>query len=50
MLRIFLFGLSKRHIQPERYMPFALKMIEGILTGTVKSGKKVYIEMPISAF
>jgi hypothetical protein len=24
MLRIFLFGLAKRHIQPERYAQYAL--------------------------
>jgi hypothetical protein len=28
MLRIFLFGLSNRRKQPERYTPFALKFSE----------------------
>jgi hypothetical protein len=28
MLRISLFGPPNRHIQPERYVPFALKFIK----------------------
>jgi hypothetical protein len=30
MLRIFLFGPPKRHIQPERYVPFGLKMVGNV--------------------
>jgi hypothetical protein len=36
LLRKPLFGLQKRHIQPERYVQFGLKFVENIWTKNVK--------------
>jgi hypothetical protein len=35
LLRKPLFGLAKRHIQPERYVQFALKLVENYDKNTV---------------
>jgi hypothetical protein len=38
LLRKPLFGLAKRHIQPERYVPFALKVVGKYIDKKIKKG------------
>jgi pyruvate dehydrogenase E2 component (dihydrolipoamide acetyltransferase) len=44
MLRIFLFGLSNRRKQPERYVQYALKFVENILTSKNRHSIMIFMK------